>query len=266
VSGEPVYVTADSQRLKQVLINLVSNAIKYNVAGGEVWLACKTSPEGWRHISVRDTGQGIPLEQQPRLFQPFERLNAERSAVEGTGLGLALSKRLVELMGGQITVESAPGAGSTFGVDLPFAEQPVERENHQKGAGPVPDITGPTRTIIYIEDNHANYELVQQLLAEGTPVELVWAMLGSVGLDLARQRKPDLILLDLHLLDMHGSQVLAHLQQDAATRAIPVIVISADATPEQIARSQDAGANAYLTKPLNVPKFLHTVQTLLKEN
>ena len=261
--NQPVFIKADMQRIRQVLINLVSNAVKYNRTGGDVWLTYTDRPDGWRRISVADNGPGIPIEKQDRLFKPFERLGAESSDIEGTGLGLALSKRLVELMGGEIGVESTEGKGSTFWVDLPLSEHPFHRIEAQSDEKPLADIKEYTHTILYIEDNLANYELVQQVLTEGSLVNLIWAIQGSIGLDLARQYLPDLILLDLHLPDTHGSEVLARLRQDEATAAIPVIVISADATPRQIERLRDAGADGYLTKPLNVAEFLRTVQTLL---
>ncbi len=262
---QKTYVTADKQRLKQVFINLVSNAIKYNHKGGEVWLTSESRPDGRLRISVRDSGPGIAPDQQMRLFQPFDRLGAEGGEVAGTGLGLTLSKRLLELMGGQIGVESAVGEGSTFWMELPMAQHPANKETLHLVAKPLPAINGQVRTILYIEDNLANFELVEQVLAEESQVSLIWAIQGSIGLDLARQHRPDLILLDLHLPDIQGREVLARLRQDEATATIPVIVISADATPRQIERLKAAGADAYLTKPLNVPEFLHTVQVLLTE-
>ena len=261
---QETYVKADQQRFKQVMINLLSNAIKYNSEGGEVRLTCESRPDGWQRISIHDTGPGIALADQARLFQPFERLGgAQQAEVTGTGLGLALSKRLVELMGGQIGVESAIGKGSTFWIELPAATPQLNGEVSQSDDRPRPEIRGEGHTILYIEDNLTNFDLVEQVLADESQVSLIWAIQGSVGLDLARQHLPDLILLDLHLPDMHGSEVLAQLRQDEATAAIPVIVISADATPRQIERLMAGGAEAYLTKPLNVPEFLHTVQMLL---
>ncbi len=261
------FVMADQQRLKQVLLNLLSNAIKYNHEGGEVWLACESRPDGWQRVCVRDNGPGISPEQQEKLFQPFERLGAEqRSEIVGTGLGLALSKRLVEAMDGRIGLESAVGAGSTFWVEMPPAEHPENGQTGQHATRPLPEISGEIGTILYIEDNTANYQLMQQMLAEESQASLIWAIQGSIGLDLARQHRPDLILLDLHLPDMPGSEVLARLRQEEATRSIPVVVISADATQHQIARLLDAGADAYLTKPLNVAEFLHTIQTVFRGN
>ena len=264
---QETYVKADQQRFKQVMINLLANAIKYNSEGGEVRLTCESRPDGWQRISIHDTGPGIALADQARLFQPFERLGgAQQAEVTGTGLGLALSKRLVELMGGQIGVESAIGKGSTFWIELPAATPQLNGEVSQSDDRPRPEIRGEGHTILYIEDNLTNFDLVEQVLAEESQVSLHWAIQGSVGLDLARQHLPDLILLDLHLPDMHGSEVLAQLRQDEATAAIPVIVISADATPHQIERLMAGGAEAYLTKPLNVPEFLHTIERLLTGN
>ncbi len=264
----PIFVTADLQRLKQVLLNLVANAIKYNVIGGDVWLDCTPGPNGGWRISVRDTGPGLTAEQQERLFQPFERLGADSREVEGTGLGLALSKRLAELMGGSIGVESESGRGSTFWVDLPGADISFEVEKIAGGTGFLSpaDAPGETRTLLYIEDNLANFELIQQLLAEVGQVDLIWSMEGQGGLNLAREHLPDLILLDLHLPDIPGREVLTRLRQHKETRHIPVIVISADATPHQIERLHAAGGDAYLTKPLNVSKFLTTIHTLLERN
>ena len=264
---QPLYITADLQRFKQVLINLVSNAIKYNKESGNVWLRAEGGQEGRMRVSVQDSGQGISREMQARLFQPFDRLGAEQSNVEGTGLGLALSQRLVSLMRGEIGVESVPGAGSTFWIELPAARHPGQgNQNGEMMAQPVlSHITEQPKTLLYVEDNLANFELVRQVMAEEEQVKLIWAMRGSAGLELAQQRVPNLILLDLHLPDMHGSEVLARLRQDEATHDIPVVVISADATPGQIQRLMDAGANAYLTKPLNVAEFLRTVQAQLDE-
>jgi PAS domain S-box-containing protein len=266
--GKKIYVTADLQRFKQTLINLVSNAIKYNKVGGDVWLSWAARPDGRCRIHVRDNGRGISLADQERLFQPFERLGAERNGAVGTGLGLAISKRLVELMGGQIGLESSVGEGSTFWVDLPIATHQLDKEREPWNDRPQPGMGKESYTLLCIEDNLANYELVQQILNEQmvngeSQVGLLWAIQGSIGLELARQHRPDLILLDLHLPDMPGREVLARLRQDETTSAIPVAVISADATQHQIERLKAGGADAYLTKPLNVPEFLGTVERLI---
>jgi len=276
------YVLADRQRLKQVLLNLLSNAVKYNRDGGMVTVSCEdivhrddpsagsgqafsrlaqatgvAIPNRLR-VAIHDTGPGIAPENLQHLFTPFERLGAEHSAIEGTGIGLALSKRLMELMEGSITVESTVGVGSTFAVELPCATDPVEALADLDESAP--DATAETadaaQTLLYIEDNLPNLRLIEQILLRRPHIKLVSAMQGSIGLDLARRHRPNLILLDLHLPDMNGDEVLQHLRADALTRGVPVVIISADATPRQIERLREAGAVDYLTKPLDVKRFL----------
>jgi len=260
------HVQADRQRLKQVLINLLSNAIKYNRVGGSVSIHCLPAPNDRIRIAIQDTGPGIALEQQQKLFVPFERLDAVRSGVEGTGLGLALSQRLVTAMGGELTFESVPGEGSTFCIELPTALSPEERlADYPIGMYEwrLDRSTERKATILTIEDNLSNLRLMEVLLRSRPGTTLLAAMQGSIGLDLARQHEPDLILLDLNLPDISGKEVLARLQASAPTRDIPVIVLSADATPAQIERLLKAGAKAYLTKPLDVTEFLHTLDRIL---
>jgi PAS domain S-box-containing protein len=258
------YVLADRQRLKQVLLNLLSNAVKYTAMQGTVTLSFSKSDNGMMRIQVRDTGAGIPVDKLARLFTPFDRLGAEQSTVEGTGLGLALSQRLVQAMHGSIGVNSTLGNGSTFWLELPQADCPFQTLAAQKAA-PVADEVAPedARRILYIEDNFSNVTLVEQMLAERPALELLTAMQGRVGLELARKHEPDLILLDLHLPDMPGWQVLAQLKADQATRDIPVVVISADATAPQIKRLLSAGASSYLTKPLDVAEFFRVIDETL---
>jgi CheY-like chemotaxis protein len=207
-------------------------------------------------------GAGIPADKLARLFTPFDRLGAEYSAVEGTGLGLALCKRLMHAMGGSIGADSALGRGSTFWIDLPRAESPSGRSSRQEARPPEKEQTSfaGKRKILYIEDNLSNLTLVEEILSEEPEIELVSAMQGQLGLDLARKHSPDLILLDLHLPDLPGQEVLARLGRDEATRHIPVVVISADATARQIDKLMAAGAHAYLTKPLDVTKVLQVVE------
>ncbi|MEY2520397.1 MAG: hypothetical protein QOF24_2156 [Verrucomicrobiota bacterium] len=255
------YVLADRQRFKQVLLNLLTNAVKYTAMQGKVSVSFNDSGNGTMRVLVRDTGAGIPVEKLSRLFTPFDRLGAEQSTVEGTGLGLALCQRLVEAMHGFIGVNSTIGNGSTFWVELPQAESPFQQLAAQKNAPVLGEIshTGKRR-VLYIEDNFSNVTLVEQMLAERPSLELMTAMQGRLGLDLARKHVPDLVLLDLHLPDMPGWQVLAQLKADHATRDIPVIVISADATAPQIKRLLAAGARAYLTKPLDIGEFFRVVE------
>ncbi len=256
------HVLADRQRVKQVLLNLLSNAVKYNRPDGTVRISCQPAGTAALRIGVTDEGQGIRPAQEHRLFAPFDRLGAEAGTTEGTGLGLALSKALVEAMGGTIGVDSTVGVGSRFWFELPEAA-PVT-----VGPEVVADATTATGatvsgTILYIEDNLSNFRLIERALALRAKIRLLPAMLGRLGLDLAREHRPDLVLLDLHLPDMSGEELLARLRADPATRDIPVIVLSADATLGQVERLLADGARAYLTKPLDIGEFLALVDDVL---
>jgi signal transduction histidine kinase/CheY-like chemotaxis protein len=255
------YVLADRHRLQQVLLNLLSNAVKYNRMGGSVAVSCERPTPTTLRINVTDTGPGIPSEQLAQLFVPFERLGAERSSIEGTGIGLTLSRQLAEAMGGTLDLTTEVSRGSTFWVELPRAEGPVER--YERLAVPhigehavTPPSTGPTRRVIYIEDNLANLSLVQRILAERERIEIIPAMQGRLGLELAQEHQPSLILLDLHLPDISGDEVLHRLREDPLTAHIPVVIVTADATPGHLQRLLNAGALAYLTKPLDVSEIL----------
>jgi signal transduction histidine kinase/ActR/RegA family two-component response regulator len=260
------YVIADRQRLKQVLLNLLSNAVKYNREGGTLTVSCEGSRPGRVRLKVNDTGLGISAEEIDRLFVPFERLGAAQTGVEGTGLGLALCKRLIEAMGGALGVKSTVGQGSTFWVDLAQAEDPREQLKQIEMNAPVPaGLTASTHAgvVLYIEDNLPNLELIQRLLMHRPEVRVLPAMQGGLGLDLAREHRPDLVLLDLHLPDITGEEVLRRLRGASETSHIPVVVISADATPGQIKRLLSAGANAYLTKPLDVKRLFTLLDEIL---
>jgi signal transduction histidine kinase/CheY-like chemotaxis protein len=264
--GCAVFVFADRQRLKQILLNLMSNAVKYNRAGGVVALSCgEPSPTRLR-VSVTDTGPGIPAEQLDLLFVPFERLGAERGGVEGTGIGLTISQRLAEAMGGTIQVDSVVGRGSVFSVELPLAEGPIERYERLNGAPPSTAAplapTQQRRKVLYIEDNLANLKLVERLVSQRPEIEIVPSMQGSLGVELARQHRPALILLDLHLPDVDGEEILHRLRVDPATASIPVVVISADATPGRVQRLLAGGAIDYLTKPFDVRRLLRLLNDL----
>jgi PAS domain S-box-containing protein len=250
------HVLADQQRLKQVLINLLSNAVRYNRRGGEVSVRSTQLAEGRVEIAVADTGQGMSPEQMLRLFEPFDRLGAEHTDVDGTGLGLALCRRLMDAMGGVISAESEPGTGSTMRIELDGVRQPAGEATPDAADGPPRE----SRTIVYIEDNLSNVRLVERLLARLSGVRLIAAMQGKLGIDLVRQHDPDLILLDLHLPDLHGGEVLEQLKRNPATAAIPVVILSADATPAQVERLRAAGASGYLTKPIDVDSLLDTVR------
>jgi len=266
-----VYIFADRQRLKQILLNLLGNAIKYNREGGTVSISCARPDPVTLRIQVTDTGPGIAPEHFGSLFTPFERLGAERTTVEGTGIGLALSRRLAEVMGGTLGVESTVGRGSTFWVDFKVVEGPVDRVERlgQVGAAPAAVSVTPESerpAILHIEDNLSNIQLIERVLAQRPAVRLIPAMQGRLGLELARQHRPVLVLLDLNLADISGEDVLQMLRDDPATARTPVAIISADAMPRQAQRLLAAGATAYLTKPIDVRQLLELVDTALAAN
>ncbi|HJP69073.1 MAG TPA: ATP-binding protein [Sphingomicrobium sp.] len=265
IGCESAYVSADRQRLKQVFINLISNAVKYNRPNGTVTVTCE--PLGQRmRIAIADTGPGIPEEKRQQLFVPFERLGAELSAIEGTGLGLALAKRLVEAMNGTLGMESTVGQGSMFWIELPVTESPVQlAELPEPGLTPEIEHIGE-HTVLYIEDNLSNLRLVERLLDRRPTLRLVVANTGAAGLDMVRQYHPQLILLDLNLPDTNGHEVLLQLRASPQTAPIPVVILSADATAGQRTRLMDAGAFAYLTKPLDVKKFFEIVDRAIIEH
>ena len=251
-------VMADRQRLRQVLINLLSNAIKFNRPGGQVRVdAERRQDQVW--LRVRDTGVGIRAEMLPRLFAAFERLDAERGGIEGTGLGLALSRQLMRCMGGDIQVQSRPGEGSVFSLHLAGAQRrsealPDHPVRDAEASSPAP--AAPRRSVLVIEDNASNLALMQALIERRPQWQLRIARDGDSGLYEARCHRPELILLDLHLPGLGGEAVLAALRADPAFRHTPIVVVSADALPGSIERLHAAGATDYLTKPLEVPRFL----------
>jgi signal transduction histidine kinase len=259
-------VRADPQHLQQVLVNLLSNAIKFNLAGGTVTLTC-AEDDGRVRLSVTDTGPGIAPQLHDRLFAPFDRLDAEAKGIEGTGLGLALSKGLMEAIGGSLGVDSEPGVGSTFWIELPLA---TTSSNFAEGdPDVVPElvaIAGPSATVLYVEDNIGNVRLLERLMNHRPNIRLVTTMQGSQGFELAKRHRPDLILLDVHMPDLSGYEVLELLRGDEATSSIPVVMLSADASHEQIQRFRDAGAHDYLTKPLDLQNFLGQLDGYLLVN
>ena len=258
-------VLADPQRLKQVLLNLLSNAVKYNRENGSVTIACETSGSRLR-ILVRDTGDGIAAEQLRNAFAPFERLGAELGDIEGTGLGLTLARQLMEGMGGALTVRSEPGVGSTFTAELELATaadssvpivDPVEISDYAEPVG------GSEVQLLYIEDNVANVKLIEHILEHRPGITLNAAGQGRLGLELARHHRPDIILLDLHLPDMPGEEVLEALRNHPLTEQIPVIILTADAGSEHADRLRELGVTAYLTKPVEVSSFLAALDGLI---
>jgi signal transduction histidine kinase/CheY-like chemotaxis protein len=253
---QPWHVLADQQRLRQVLLNIVANAVKYNREGGSVTLSCQVDGERLR-IGVSDTGPGLSEESLAKLFVPFQRIGAEQTGVEGSGLGLTLSKNLVEAMHGTMGVQSTVGQGSTFWVELAIAENPTGQLDKLQ-TGPLFPDAQPVRgrKVLYVEDNLSNVKLVEGILGRVGGIKLITAVQGSVAVEIAQQEQPDLILLDLHLPDIDGDVVLRRLQDNPRTRSIPVVMVSADATQAQINRLCEAGAREYLTKPLSINKFL----------
>jgi PAS domain S-box-containing protein len=260
-----IVVLADRQRLNQILLNLLSNAVKYNRQGGLVTVGFDTVTGGRTRISVTDTGAGIAAEKLELLFQPFARLGAERTAVEGTGLGLALSRGLAEAMGGALGVASVVDQGSTFWLELRITDGPLTRTDvaPPRAAADPASLPKTAGLVLYIEDNHSNVRLMERILERRPGVRLLHAPSGDDGLRMARTERPDLILLDLHLPDMSGDDVLRHLSQDEELRHIPVAMLSADATPAQARRLKASGAIAYLTKPLDIGEVMELLDERL---
>jgi len=269
VQGCDDHVLGDRQRLKQILLNLLSNAVKYNREGGSVRLACEPVAGERLRLTVTDTGLGIEPGQLELLFVPFERLGSEQLGVEGSGLGLPLSKRLAEAMGGTLEVTSTVGVGSSFSVQLPLVEGPLEQAERQRDQPPPeqeqPSPAGPALTVLCIEDNLSNLQLVERVLGRRPRVKLISAMRPQLGLDLASQHRPDLVPLDLHLPDMPGMEVLRRLRAGPKTADVPVVILTADATPGLISRLLEQGARALLTKPLDVTELLALVDAIAEE-
>jgi CheY-like chemotaxis protein len=261
----PWTVHADRQRLKQVLLNLASNAVKYNRHGGDIYLACRATSERRVAVVVRDTGPGIPPDKMERLFMPFDRLGAEQSEVQGTGLGLALSKGLMEAMGGTLGAHSVQGEGTTFTLEVALEEgQPAPGERLPAAPAAEQDVgAGGGQVVLYVEDNPSNLRLVERILGQRRGVRLLAAPRGEVVQDLVQRRRPDLVLLDLHLPGIDGEEVLRRLQADPRTATVPVVMVSADVTPGQREKLLAAGAVEYLGKPLDVARFLEVVDGLL---
>ncbi len=264
------FMKSDRQRLKQILLNLLNNAVKYNFVGGFVAIHTELIPavpgnNPLIRVSVSDNGIGISQEDLPKLFNPFERIGAEKSTTEGSGLGLSVVKKLIDAMGGNLGVESTPGEGSIFWIELPDCSS--ELENMKKQSLDVEigsDLSDKDGTILYIEDNPSNVELVEEILKiQRSSIKLITNPNGNEAVNLAIVHRPDLILLDLNLPDIHGSMVLKLLQAEELTREIPVVVISADAMPNQIDKLMKAGAKEYLSKPLNVVDLLRIIDELI---
>lgn len=262
-------VMADRTRLKQVLLNLLSNAIKYNREEGAVVVCCEQAAPQRLRLSVQDTGHGLNPEQVANLFQPFNRLGQEAGAQEGTGIGLVVTKRLVELMGGEIGVTSSPGVGSVFWIELastaPLASALPERGPASASAPAVLSGKGEPHLLLYVEDNPANLRLVEEIVAFRPDLRLLSAPDGHLGLQLARAHRPEIILMDLNLPGMSGIEVLRELRADPATASIPVIALTANAMPRDIERGMAAGFHRYLTKPIDIDKFTEAINSTLAQ-
>jgi PAS domain S-box-containing protein len=263
----PWFVAADRTRLKQVLINLLSNAVKYNQAGGTVVVDCVGSTAERTRINVRDTGAGLPPDKLAQLFQPFNRLGQERGAEQGTGIGLVMSKRLIDLMGGLLGVESSVGSGSVFWCELDAAAAPeldARPAELAPAEGVEPLLGAPLRTLLYVEDNPANLKLVEQLIARRPSLRLLTAVDGNQGIQLARAHQPDVILMDINLPGISGIEAMKILHDDPTTAHIPVVALSANAMPRDIAKGLVAGFFSYLTKPIKVDEFMEALDAALQ--
>jgi PAS domain S-box-containing protein len=266
-TGGDFHVHADRTRIKQVLINLLSNAIKYNTAGGSVVVDCSAqATAGSVRITVSDTGPGLPPEKLTQLFQPFNRLGQDATGEEGTGIGLVVSKRLVELMDGVIGVESNIGMGSVFWVEL-LSTAPLTVPAAMEPIAPAESVsTTPAalRTLLYVEDNPANLTLVQKLISRRSDLRMLSAVDGIRGVELARKCLPDVILMDINLPGISGIEALRVLRDDTTTAHIPVLAISANAMARDIQRGMDAGFFRYLTKPIKVGEFMEALNVALE--
>ena len=263
-------IRADRTRFKQALLNLLSNAIKYNRQGGTVQIAVTAEGTDKLRLLVTDTGQGLTPEQIGDLFKPFNRLDAEKSGIEGTGIGLTITRRIVELMGGSVNVKSEVGVGSTFWIELPLeslSDTTIDPQHIFEDTDPDFDNAGTIEhTVIYIEDNPANMRLVARILGNRKQIKLVTAHTPELGIQLALKHKPELILLDINMPDMDGYQVLGTLKAEKELHAVPVVAITANAMPRDIKRGVEAGFTDYLTKPLDVTLFCKMLDELLGDD
>jgi PAS domain S-box len=263
-ANQNLFVRSDKQRLKQVLLNLLNNAVKYNKEKGSITVKAEKISDKIVRISVIDNGQGIPKDDLPKLFTPFERIGAEKTLTEGTGLGLSVVKKLMEAMGGSYGVDSIAGKGSTFWIELPYCESQIEKAFSSGEIDSASIVHSKTGTILYVEDNKSNVELVEQILSnQRNDIQIITETHGKNAFSMVIKYKPDLILLDLNLPDIHGSVVLQQLHANVATKSIPIVVITADAMPQQIRKILKLGAKHYFTKPLDIPEFIRLIQEYL---
>ena len=263
IALEPgLMVKADYTRLKQVLLNLLSNAVKYSRSDGQVDMSAKVSNDGTIAILVSDNGIGVPEARRDELFKPFCRLGRENSGIEGTGIGLTITKRLVELMDGDISLDCTTGIGSTFRVVLPLS-QAVFPVNEIYGNMCEPNVDGLSGTVVYVEDNPANVELMEMVISRIDGVSLLTAPSGELGVSLIRQARPDLVILDLNLPGIDGYEVLGRLRRTEGGKEIPVFALTAAATRSDINRGRQAGFAKYLTKPFTVDVLVNAIREVL---
>lgn len=261
----PLFIKADRTRVKQILINLLTNAIKYNRTDGSVEVSCSTSAAGRVQVCIKDSGFGLTQDQILQLFQPFNRLGQEIGIIEGTGIGLVMAKRLTEMMGGSIGVESVPGEGSSFWVDFNLSDPPMIIDQIS-----VPIVLTEKQavarqyTLLYVEDNPANLMLIEDLMARRTDIRLIIAVDGISGVEMALSQLPDVILMDINLPGINGIRVLEILATDPATARIPVVALSANAMRRDIEKGMQAGFYRYLTKPIKVMEFMDTLDEVIQ--
>ncbi|MBP6338608.1 MAG: response regulator [Vitreoscilla sp.] len=263
----PLFVHADRTRVKQIFVNLLSNAIKYNRVGGTVEVSCQARAGERIRVSFQDTGEGLSPDKVAQLFQPFNRLGQEAGVEEGTGIGLVVSKQLVELMGGTIGVDSSVGVGSVFWIELPASagmEVPADEAPARLVATADPAASTPLRRVLCVEDNPANLMLVAKLLARRPDLHLLTAKDGRRGIEMAHSALPEVILMDINLPGISGLTALRILAGDPATAHIPVVALSANAMPRDIQKGLEAGFFRYLTKPIKVSEFMDTVDLALE--
>jgi len=261
--GAEIFVQADKQRFRQVVLNLLSNAVKYSFEDGEITLEVTGTVGGMARIAVIDSGPGLHPGASERIFQSFERLDQARSASEGTGLGLAVASALMKSMGGTIGLESKLGDGSTFWIELAMTDAQTADVKSRRCAEQDAALRAVPRTLLYVEDNAPNIRLMERVLENRPSIKLVMVHNGAAGLAVAESHQPDFVFLDLHLPDMHGTQVLAQLKSSSTTRSIPVVIVTADANPDNASRLEQAGAHGLLTKPIDVDVVLELLDGLV---
>ena len=261
------FVSADQTRLKQIIINLLSNAIKYNSEKGSIIVDWTSNEQGRTRFSIRDTGAGLSPEKLAQLFQPFNRLGQEASSIAGTGIGLVVTKRLTELMGGILGVESVVGVGSVFWCELISIVAPQLGNNKANSVVVTPEQAprdAPPRTVLYVEDNPANMMLVEQLISRRPEIQLLTAVNGTLGIEIARNSLPTMILMDINLPGINGIEAMKFLKEDPLTAHIPIVALSANALPGDIEKGLQAGFFSYLTKPIKIQEFMDSLDMALE--